>query len=127
MFYQAFNEASHKGKQMLPGGSKTRSARQDGYFEKQFTRIMEAESYSDPVKKRRQEKLKQSRLNLGHAFVPSSGEKLAYVKKLIVGMGVAICGFSGQGNLRDVANVTIGGPIQCVVSYRGQYTLNRSI
>ncbi|CAB4010018.1 Hypothetical predicted protein [Paramuricea clavata] len=73
----AFNEASHKGKQMLPGGSKTRSARQDGYFEKQFTRIMEAESYSDPVKRRRQDRLKQSSLNLGHAFVPSSGEKLA--------------------------------------------------
>ena len=91
---------------MLPGGSKTRSARQDGYFEKQFTRIMEAESYSDPVKKRRQEKLKQSRLNLGHAFVPSSGEKLAYVKKLIVGMGVAICGFSGQGYLRGGRGVT---------------------
>ena len=67
---------------MLPGGSKTRSARQDGYFEKQFTRIMESESYSDPVKRRRQEKLKQSRLNLGHAFVPSSGEKLAYVEKI---------------------------------------------
>ena len=66
---------------MLPGGSKTRSARQDGYFEKQFTRIMEAESYSDPVKRRRQDRLKQSSLNLGHAFVPSSGEKLAYVYK----------------------------------------------
>ena len=64
---------------MLPGGSKTRSARQEGYFEKQFTRIMEAESYSDPVKRRRQDRLKQSSLNLGHAFVPSSGEKLAYV------------------------------------------------
>ncbi|XP_028405049.1 UPF0602 protein C4orf47 homolog [Dendronephthya gigantea] len=73
----AFNAAAHKGKQMLPGGSKTRSARQDGYFDKQFMRIMEAESYSDPVKRRRQERLKQSSLNLGHAFVPSSGEKLA--------------------------------------------------
>lgn len=73
----AFNTAAHKGKQMLPGGSKTRSARQDGYFDNQFTRIMEAESYSDPVKRRRQEKLKQSQRNLGKAFVPSSGEKLA--------------------------------------------------
>ena len=57
---------------MLHGGSKTRSARQDGYFEKQFTGIMEAELYSDPVK----ERLKQSSLNLGTAFVPSSGKNL---------------------------------------------------
>ncbi|XP_046855147.1 UPF0602 protein C4orf47 homolog [Xenia sp. Carnegie-2017] len=71
-----FNELSHKGKQMLPGGSKTRSARQDGYFEKEFSRIMEAESYNDPVKRRQQERVKQSKLNLANAFVPSSGDKL---------------------------------------------------
>ena len=61
---------------MLPGGSKTRSARQDGYFEKEFSRIMEAESYNDPVKRRQQERVKQSKLNLANAFVPSSGDKL---------------------------------------------------
>ena len=82
---------------MLPGGSKTRSARQDGYFDKQFTRIMEAESYSDPVKRRRQERLKQSSLNLGHAFVPSSGEKLAYVKIINCRDGHAPI-WVGQGN-----------------------------
>lgn len=64
---------------MLPGGSKTRSARQDGYFDSKFNRIMEAESYSDPVKRRRQERLKQTNFNLGKAFVPSSGEKMVYV------------------------------------------------
>ncbi|XP_073250775.1 cilia-and flagella-associated protein 96-like [Porites lutea] len=71
-----FNLAAHKGKQMLPGGSKTRSALQAGYFDQKFNRIMEGEAFSDPVKRRRQQKLKSSKLNLGKAFVPSNGEKL---------------------------------------------------
>lgn len=71
-----FNVAAHKGKQMLPGGSKTRSALQAGYFDQKFNRIMEGEAFSDPVKRRRQQKLKSSKLNLGKAFVPSNGEKL---------------------------------------------------
>lgn len=71
-----FNVKAHKGKQMLPGGSKTRSALQTGYFDQKFNRIMEGEAFSDPVKRRRQDKLKSSKLNIGKAFVPSSGEKL---------------------------------------------------
>lgn len=71
-----FNVKAHKGKQMLPGGSKTRSALQSGYFDQKFNRIMEGEAFTDPVKHRRQDKLKSSKLNLGKAFVPSSGEKL---------------------------------------------------
>ncbi|XP_068706371.1 cilia-and flagella-associated protein 96-like [Montipora capricornis] len=71
-----FNVAAHKGKQMLPGGSKTRSALQSGYFDQKFTRIMESEAFTDPVKRRRQDKLKSSKLNIGKAFVPSNGEKL---------------------------------------------------
>ena len=61
---------------MLPGGSKVRSALQAGYFGKSFDRVMQGEAYSDPVKRRRQNKLKAAKLNLGKAFVPSSGEKL---------------------------------------------------
>lgn len=71
-----FNMAAHKGKQMLPGGSKTRSALQAGYFDQRFNRVMEGEAFTDPVKRRRQDKLKSSKLNIGKAFVPSSGEKL---------------------------------------------------
>ncbi|XP_074648316.1 cilia-and flagella-associated protein 96-like [Tubulanus polymorphus] len=71
----SFNEAAGKGKQMLPGGSKTRSSRQDGYFADKFNRIMEAEAYSDPVKSRRQRRLNESKKNIGKAFLPSSGEK----------------------------------------------------
>lgn len=71
-----FNVAAHKGKHMLPGGSKMRSALQAGYFDQKFNRIMEGEAFSDPVKRRRQQKLKGSKLNLGKAFVPSNGEKL---------------------------------------------------
>ncbi|XP_071808688.1 cilia-and flagella-associated protein 96-like [Asterias amurensis] len=71
-----FNTAAYKGKQMLPGGSKTRTAGQGGYFSEKFTRVMESEAYSDPVKMRRQYKLKESKKNLGKAFLPSSGTKM---------------------------------------------------
>ena len=60
---------------MLPGGSKARSALQSGYFDQKFNRIMEAEAYSDPIKRRRQTRLKDAKLNVGKAFVPSSGGK----------------------------------------------------
>jgi len=72
----AFNEVAHKGKQVLPGGSKERSALQHGYFDKAFNRVMEGEAFTDPVKRRRQERLKEGKKNLGTAFMPSSGEKL---------------------------------------------------
>ncbi|XP_066303456.1 cilia-and flagella-associated protein 96-like isoform X2 [Branchiostoma lanceolatum] len=70
-----FNDAAGKGKQMLPGGSKTRTARQDGYFDKAFNRVMEAEAYSDPIKLRRQNRLKEAKKNLGKPFLPSNGDK----------------------------------------------------
>lgn len=47
-----------------------------GYFENQFKRIMEKEAYTDPVKIRRQERLKEGKKNLGKAFLPNNGEKL---------------------------------------------------
>ncbi|XP_078579529.1 cilia-and flagella-associated protein 96-like [Branchiostoma floridae x Branchiostoma japonicum] len=70
-----FNDAAGKGKQMLPGGSKTRTARQDGYFDKTFNRVMEAEAYTDPIKLRRQHRLKEAKKNLGKPFLPSNGDK----------------------------------------------------
>ena len=33
---KGFNEAAGKGKQMLPGGSKTRSGNQAGYFDSKY-------------------------------------------------------------------------------------------
>lgn len=71
----AFNEAASKGKQMFPGGIKVKSARQDGYFEEKFNRVMEGESYSDPVKLRRQQKMASAKKNLSKAFMPTNGAK----------------------------------------------------
>ena len=64
-----------KGKQLLPGGTKTRSALQAGYFTDKFGRVLEGEAYSDPIKIRRQQRLKEAQKNIGKAFLPSSGEK----------------------------------------------------
>lgn len=63
---------------MLPGGSKTRSALQAGYFTDKFGRILEGEAFTDPIKIRRQNRLKEAQRNIGKAFLPSSGEKLMY-------------------------------------------------
>lgn len=72
----AFNDASQKGKQMLPGGSKERSALQAGYFTDKFGRVFESEAYSDPIKLRRQHRLREAQKNIVKtAFLPSSGEK----------------------------------------------------
>ena len=68
---KAFNEPAHKGKQMLPGGSKSKSSLQAGYFDKTFGRIMAGEGYSDPVKRRRQDRLEKGKSNIGNAFMPS--------------------------------------------------------
>ncbi|KAL5018600.1 hypothetical protein ScPMuIL_004322 [Solemya velum] len=70
-----FNESAAKGKQLLPGGSKSKSALQAGYFADKFARIMESEAYSDPIKIRRQQRLKEGQRNIGKAFLPSNGEK----------------------------------------------------
>lgn len=70
-----FNAAAGKGKQMLPGGLKEKSARQDGFFNDKFNRMFEGEAYSDPIKQRRQYRIKESQKNLGKPFLPSSGDK----------------------------------------------------
>lgn len=70
-----FNQSAAKGKQILPGGSKSRTALQTGYFSDNFTRIMEAEAYTDPIKIRRQHRLKEGQRNIGKPFLPSSGDK----------------------------------------------------
>ena len=60
---------------MLPGGSKTRTALQVGYFSDKYGRVFEGESYTDSIKIRREHRLKQAKKNIGKAFLPSSGEK----------------------------------------------------
>ncbi|KAG8453714.1 hypothetical protein GDO86_000370 [Hymenochirus boettgeri] len=70
-----FNESASKNRQILPGGSKTMANTLGGYFDSQFKRVFEGESYSDPLKQRRQYRMQQSKKNLGKPFVPSSGEK----------------------------------------------------
>ncbi|CAG5134595.1 unnamed protein product [Candidula unifasciata] len=70
-----FNEPASKGKQMFPGGGKIKSARQDGYFDEKFNRILEGEAYSDPVKLRRQQKIAAAKKNLSKAFMPTNGAK----------------------------------------------------
>lgn len=72
----AFNDAAGKGKQMLPGGSKDRSAQQHGYFTDKYSRVFDGESYSDPIKMRRRHRLEESKKNLSKPFLPSSGEKM---------------------------------------------------
>ena len=56
---KVFHESAFKGKQMLPGGSKTRSALQAGYFSGTFQRVMEGESYTDSIKNRRRDRTSQ--------------------------------------------------------------------
>jgi len=72
----AFNDAASKGKQMIPGGSKERSAHQHGYFEETFKRVLEGESYSDPIRIRRLARRKAKELDVGKPFLPSNGDKL---------------------------------------------------
>lgn len=71
-----FNESSGKGKQMLPGGSKERTATQAGYFQEKYGRVFEGESYSDPIKRRRQYRMEQAKKNLSKPFLPSNGDKM---------------------------------------------------
>ncbi|XP_007423756.1 UPF0602 protein C4orf47 homolog [Python bivittatus] len=76
-FNRPFNEAASKNKQMLPGGSKEKGGTQAGYFDLQFSRVFEGESYSNPVQLRRRYRLAESKKNLGsRPFLPSNGEKL---------------------------------------------------
>ncbi|KAM4810573.1 cilia-and flagella-associated protein 96 isoform 2-T3 [Rhinophrynus dorsalis] len=70
-----FNEAASKNRQIIPGGSKSMANTLGGYFDPQFKRVFEGESYSDPLKQRRLYRIQQSKKNVGKAFIPSSGEK----------------------------------------------------
>lgn len=70
-----FNQSAGKGKQLMSGCSKSKTATQTGYFSDQFMRVMDGEAYSDQVKMRRQFRLKEAQKNIGKPFVPSSGEK----------------------------------------------------
>lgn len=74
----AFNESGGHGRQMLPGGRKSKSALPSGYFSEKFSRVLEGESYTDPVKMRRQDRMKEAQKIIGKPFVPSSGEKKMY-------------------------------------------------
>ncbi|KAM5193282.1 cilia-and flagella-associated protein 96 [Mantella aurantiaca] len=87
-----FNEAASKNRQMIPGGSKSMANTLGGYFDGQFKRTFEGESYSDPFKQRRQYRMQQAKKNLGKAFLPSNGEKKP----------------SGVGSFYG----TLGGPMQ---------------
>ncbi|XP_025939838.1 UPF0602 protein C4orf47 homolog isoform X2 [Apteryx rowi] len=82
-YMRHFNEAASKNRQMLPGGTKTLSALQAGYFEPQFVRIFDGEAYSNPVQLRRRYRLAESKKNLGRAFLPSNGDKLPYASVTI--------------------------------------------
>lgn len=75
LFVVQFNASAGKGKQMLPGGLKEKTAKQDGYFAEKYNRMFEGEAYSDPIKMRRQHRIKEGQKNLGKPFLPSSGDK----------------------------------------------------
>nr|XP_003221668.1 PREDICTED: UPF0602 protein C4orf47 homolog [Anolis carolinensis]XP_016849538.1 PREDICTED: UPF0602 protein C4orf47 homolog [Anolis carolinensis]XP_016849539.1 PREDICTED: UPF0602 protein C4orf47 homolog [Anolis carolinensis]XP_016849540.1 PREDICTED: UPF0602 protein C4orf47 homolog [Anolis carolinensis] len=75
-YSRPFNEAASKNKQMLPGGSKEKSATQAGYFDPAYARIMEGECYFNPVQLRRRYRMAEAKKNLGDkAFLPSNGDK----------------------------------------------------
>ncbi|XP_068134796.1 cilia-and flagella-associated protein 96 [Hyperolius riggenbachi] len=100
-----FNEAASKNRQLLPGGSKSMANTLGGYFDSQCKRVFEGESYTDPLKQRRQYRMQQAKKNLGKAFLPSNGEKKP----------------SGVGNYYG----TVGGPItafSAAVKARKAYT-----
>uniref|UniRef100_A0A4W3IZE1 Cilia-and flagella-associated protein 96 n=1 Tax=Callorhinchus milii TaxID=7868 RepID=A0A4W3IZE1_CALMI len=113
-----FNEAAYKGKQMLPGGSKEKSALQVGYFDPVFIRIFEKEGYTDPIKLRRQFKMKQASGNIGKIFLPSNGDKKSGLGSYYgtIGEKVAICSreknfITNPGKLGTgygYTNITIG-------------------
>jgi len=70
-----FNESAGRGRQMLPGGCKSKSALPSGYFSDAFSRVLEGEAYTDQVKMRRQDRLREAQRNIGKPFLPTSGEK----------------------------------------------------
>ncbi|GFY60242.1 UPF0602 protein C4orf47 [Trichonephila inaurata madagascariensis] len=70
-----FNEASCKGKQMMTNCTKTKTAMQDGYFNKSFPRIFEGEAYSDPIRLRRLNRLEAAKKNPDVKFIYSNPSK----------------------------------------------------
>lgn len=73
---KVFHESAFKGKQMLPGGSKTRSALQAGYFSGNFQRVLEGEAYTDSIKNKRQARIAQNKTNItSKSWLPSSFTK----------------------------------------------------
>ena len=75
-YKKPFNAAAGKGRQMLIGSTKSKSALQAGYFAEKFDRILDGEAYTDIVKIRRRDRLEQTKKNLAKAWVPSNGDKL---------------------------------------------------
>lgn len=71
---QQFNQSATKGKQLLPGGEKLKSASNVGYFG-EFTRIFDKESYSDPIKLMRMRRNEASKKKLNKDWVPVNGLK----------------------------------------------------
>ena len=54
-------------------GCKTRTATQAGYFAEKFDRIMQGEAHSDPIKHRRQDRLKEKKKQITEKpFMPSN-------------------------------------------------------
>lgn len=105
----AFNEAASKGKQMLPGGSKEKAATQAGYFQEKYGRMFEGESYSDPIKVRRQYRIQQSKRNLSKPFLPSNGDKKPSGLGSFYGtIGGSVPAFSAVG--REAKSIKAPGP-----------------
>ncbi|XP_051277241.1 UPF0602 protein C4orf47 homolog isoform X1 [Dicentrarchus labrax] len=70
-----FNESAYRSRQMQAGIAKQRCALQSGFFDKSFNRIFEREALSDPLRLARQNRIQQSKKNLGKAFMPCHGVK----------------------------------------------------
>lgn len=70
-----FNESAYRNRQIQAGIAKQRCALQSGFFDKSFKRIFECEALSDPVRLARQNRIQQTKKNLGKAFLPCNGIK----------------------------------------------------
>lgn len=74
--YTPINSNAFKGKQMTSEGSKNKSATQAGYFAGSYQRIMENESFSDPIKEARAHRKKNKSKFRGRGiWFPSDGAK----------------------------------------------------
>eukprot|EP00116_Pleurobrachia_bachei_P008620 sb/3468882/ len=117
---RAYNESASKGKQMLTNTTKSRSGRGDGYFTTEFKRVFEhgikqhfsitkfsliplqKESYSDPVRTRRRERIEKKKKNVvPKPFLPSNSAKLASG----TGSYYGSFGFNGQGAYKYFSSV----------------------